>query len=150
MKEPTMGTWRKRCLGLTMAALIMASAACSVLLDHNAAQCQTDGDCARFGEHPTCQGGVCVSSGLGPEGCFYGTPQSQADFENQCSTAACVPFDSCGRMGLCDGASDPDAALVPPPVEDAGATTSSSSGGGDAGGALPRASTRRKGAPRSS
>jgi hypothetical protein len=120
-----------------MASLLMASAACSVLLDHTAAQCQTDGDCARFGEHPTCQGGVCVPSGLGPQGCFYGTPQAQADFENQCSTAACVPFDSCSRMGLCDGASDLDAALIPPPVADAGAATTSSDGGSDAGAALP-------------
>ncbi len=137
MKGRTMRSWRQRCLGLTMASLLMASAACSVLLDHTAAQCQTDGDCARFGEHPTCQGGVCVSSGLGPAGCFYGTPQSPSDFENQCSTAACVPFDNCARMGLCDGASDLDAALIPPPVPDAGSATASSDAGADGGAALP-------------
>ena len=64
---------------------------------------RTDGDCAHFGGHPYCQGGVCVSSGLGPADCFYGTPQQPQDFLNQCSDAQCLRFDNCQRLGLCDG-----------------------------------------------
>jgi hypothetical protein len=132
-----MRIWLKRCLGVTAATLLLASAACSVILDHQATQCQTDGDCAKFGGHPYCQGGVCVSSGLGPAGCFDGTPEAQSDFANQCSTAACLSFDDCSRMGLCDGASDLDAALVPPPVPEAGTAVTSSDAGVDAGPDLP-------------
>jgi hypothetical protein len=132
-----MRTLRQRWLGFTLASLAFTSAACSVMLDHGATQCRSDADCASFGEHPSCQAGVCVSSGLGPQGCFYGTPQAPSDFENQCSTAACGTFDDCARMGLCDGASDLDAALVPPPAPEAGATPAATDGGTDAGVALP-------------
>ena len=129
----------RQCLGATLAALLAGSAACSVLLDHTAAQCQTDADCARFGDHPYCQGGVCAASGLGPTGCFYGTPQTPADFQNRCSTAACLPFDDCARLGLCDGASGLDAALVAPPVVDAGSGKAAGDSGSDGSGgaALP-------------
>jgi hypothetical protein len=82
-----------------------AGAGCSFLVDRSSTQCRTDDDCAKFGGHPLCQQGVCVPSGLGPEGCFAGTPQSQSDYLNACSTAACVPFDNCTRLGLC-GPSD--------------------------------------------
>jgi hypothetical protein len=100
---------------------LLASAACSVLLDHGATQCQTDGDCAKFGDHPYCQGGVCVPSGLEPKDCFYGTPQQPQEFLNQCSTAACLSFDNCGRLGLCGDASNLAAPLNPPPPADASA-----------------------------
>ncbi len=132
-----MRTWRQRCLGITLASLVLTSAACSVILDHDATQCRSDSDCAQFGDHPYCQGGVCVSSGLGPAGCFYGAPQAPADFANQCSTAACMSFDDCARMGLCDGASNLDAALVSPPAPEAGTSTGASDAGSDAGAALP-------------
>jgi len=112
------------------AATLLTTGACTVLLDHNATQCQSDSDCTRFGEHPYCQQGVCVSSGLGPAGCFYGTPQQSSDFLNQCSTAACLPFDNCERLGLCNGQSNMSAPLVPPPAIVGGATTATT---GDAG-----------------
>lgn len=89
--------------------LPLALGGCSLLVDHGSAQCQTDADCARLGGHPTCQNNVCVSSGLGPEGCVIATPQSQTDYLNACTTAACVPFNNCERLGLCG----PD---VPPPA----------------------------------
>jgi ABC-type phosphate transport system substrate-binding protein len=41
-----------------------------------------------------------------------GAPQSQTDYLNACSTAACQAFDNCQRLGLC-GADNP----VPTPVD---------------------------------
>jgi ABC-type phosphate transport system substrate-binding protein len=100
--------------------LLVSTAACSVILHHDASQCDTDTDCEKFGSHPSCQNGVCVSSGLGPAACVYfappATPQQPEDFRNQCSTATCVPFD-CERLGVCGDAGPP---LVPP---EAGAAT---------------------------
>ncbi|HZU83594.1 MAG TPA: hypothetical protein VE987_11785 [Polyangiaceae bacterium] len=100
-------------------------AACTLLLDHNATQCQTNDDCFRFGGHPFCQGSVCVDSGLQPADCFYGSPSQPADFLNQCSTAQCLPFDRCGHLPACGDADPP---LVNPPGPDSGS-------GGDAGAA---------------
>ena len=110
-----------------MAALaggtLLASAACTALVDRSSTQCEADSDCERFGGHPYCQGGVCVASGLGPADCFYGTPQQPSDFLNQCSTAQCLSFDNCQRLGLCGGSSDVDAALASPPAPTASATS---------------------------
>lgn len=105
------------------AATLVTTGACTVLLDHDATQCQSDSDCAKFGEHPFCQQGVCVSSGLGPTGCFYGPPQQSSDFLNQCSTAQCLPFDNCQRLGLCNGQSNMSSPLVPPPAIEGGTMT---------------------------
>jgi hypothetical protein len=117
---------------MTATALLLASAACTMLIDHGATQCATDGDCARFGDHPYCQAGICVASGLGPANCFYGTPEKPTDFLNQCSTAQCLSFDNCKRLGLCNGATNFEANLVTPPT----ASSSGSSGAGDAGAPL--------------
>jgi hypothetical protein len=90
-------------------------AGCSMFVDHNAVQCHSDADCAAFVDHPVCgNAGVCVSSGLGPPNCFYGTPQSPAEFANACSTAQCIPFDNCARVGLCQsGTTFPEALVAP-------------------------------------
>jgi hypothetical protein len=99
--------------GVTATAALLACAACSMLVDRNSTQCQSDSDCAHFGSHPYCKAGVCVESGFGPADCFYGTPQQPQDFMNQCSTAECMSFDNCSRLGLCNGG--PPGALVSPP-----------------------------------
>src|SRR5215471_6825286 len=68
------------------AAFLLAGVSCTVLLDHGTEQCQTDDDCARFGNRPTCTADhVCASSGLAPKMCFFGTPKLPGDFLNQCS-----------------------------------------------------------------
>lgn len=93
--------------------------ACSVALDRGDTQCSTDSDCTKFGGHPRCQAGLCVASGLGPEGCFLGTPNSNEQFLNQCSTSKCEAFDNCARLGLCNGAPAPEATtpqVVSPPA----------------------------------
>jgi hypothetical protein len=115
----------RRWSGPLASALLVMSAACTALLDRNAAQCQTDDDCSKFGGHPYCQNGVCVSSGLGPSDCFFGVPQQQQDFLNQCSAAQCLSFDDCQRLNLCGDASDLDAALLAPPTADSGAPAAS-------------------------
>jgi hypothetical protein len=94
--------------------LVVGSAACTILLDHGTSQCQTDADCTKFGGHPTCTSGLCVSSGLQPADCFLGSPQQQQDFLNQCSDIECVKFDNCSRIGLCSADADPP--LVSPPA----------------------------------
>jgi hypothetical protein len=100
----------------------LAGAGCSLIVDRNSAQCHTDDDCTRFGGHPLCENNVCVGSGLGPEGCFAGTPMTQTDYLNACSTAANVRFDNCARLGLCDPMTplpatvDPTNPTIPPLV----------------------------------
>lgn len=128
------GSERKRSRGrgalLAGVAILLVSGACTALVDRNATQCHVDGDCAHFGGHPLCQGGVCVQSNLVPANCFLGTPQQPGDFLNQCSMAECLSFDNCGRLGLCGDAGTISAALVSPPD----AAPSGGGGGADAGG----------------
>ncbi len=138
--RPVLATTRRttaRRRAAALAAALLASAACTALVDRSSSQCSVDADCAHFGGHPYCQAGVCVASGLAPANCFYGNPKQPSDFLNQCSTAQCLLFDDCQRVGLCGGASDMDAALVTPPSPEA--STSTGATGGDAGGgaALP-------------
>ncbi|MCA1663078.1 MAG: hypothetical protein LC659_02185 [Myxococcales bacterium] len=78
-----------------------SSAGCSLLLDRGTTQCKTDDDCTRFGGHPLCQEGVCVPSGLGPEGCFVSaaSPPYRAFFLNASSCAGVISvFDSTKRL----------------------------------------------------
>ncbi len=131
-----MTSWRasgRRWVNMAAVAALLACGACSVLLNHDATQCQTDGDCTQFGGHPYCQSGVCVASGLEPADCFSGTPQQPSDFLNQCSTAECLSFDDCSRVHLCGDASAADGGLMAPP--DAAAGTSTSQTASDDGGA---------------
>jgi ABC-type phosphate transport system substrate-binding protein len=107
---------------------------CSWVLKQDSAQCHEDSDCASFGSHPYCRGGVCVPSGLGPPACIYiaadQTPHSQSDFQNQCSDCYCVAVENCKALGICGDADPP---LVAPPDAQAVIT---SSVGADAG-AIP-------------
>jgi hypothetical protein len=91
---------------------LLAFGACTLLVDHTATQCAVDADCAHFGRRPFCRQGACVPSGLGPEGCVANAPQSQMDFLNACTTAKCLPFDNCQRLGLCGATKS-----LPPPVD---------------------------------
>jgi hypothetical protein len=86
---------------MMIAALLGGSASCTLVLDRDTAQCEVDAECSHFGGHPVCQGGVCVDLGLGPVDCIAGTPQSQSDYINACSTSKCVPYSNCDRLGLC-------------------------------------------------
>jgi hypothetical protein len=92
---------------------VAALAACSALIDRSD-QCRTDADCAGPGIHAICsRGGVCVSSGLGPAGCFFGTAQQQSDYANSCTTAQCTPFNNCERLKLCSAGEIPDDLAAP-------------------------------------
>jgi hypothetical protein len=125
-------TASRRWAASVLVTTLLALGACTALVDRDATQCTSDSDCARFGDHPYCQAGVCVASGLGPANCFYGNASQQTDFLNQCSTAQCLSFDNCQRLGLCGGASDFDAALVSPPLPEA-STTGGTGAAGDGG-----------------
>src|SRR5262249_31286820 len=74
-----------------------ATVECTIFVDHDSKQCRSDSDCEVFGNHPLCRNSVCVASGLGPPGCFYGVPATQAQFLNRCSNAQCFPFDACAH-----------------------------------------------------
>jgi hypothetical protein len=93
---------RKFSSGRWLLALAAGAAlsACSLLLDRSP-QCRTDDDCLTFGNHPTCRQGLCVASGLGPPGCFFGTPRTPAEFANACSTSQWIQFDNCARLNVC-------------------------------------------------
>jgi ABC-type phosphate transport system substrate-binding protein len=126
-----------RRIGAVALAFAFALTACTLLLDRSSKQCSSDTDCEQFGGHPLCQNGVCAASGLGPADCFFGAANRPQDFANQCSTAQCLPFDNCQRLGLCGGATDADAGLIPPIRPDAGATGGGGTGDADGGVSLP-------------
>ncbi|MDP9001822.1 MAG: hypothetical protein M3O46_17115, partial [Myxococcota bacterium] len=104
----------------TATTLVLGSAACTLLLDHNSTQCQSDADCAHFGGLPVCQRGLCVKSGLGPPDCFSGMPRQPQDFANQCSSAECLSFDNCQRLQLCGSPTPDTQPLRAPAKRDAG------------------------------
>jgi len=112
----------RRTLAILALAAVAAVAilACSLLVERNPMQCQTDSDCERFGGYPYCTEGVCVASGLGPAGCFRGTPSTEEELLNQCTTGTCVPYDNCAKLGVCSDSlpslvSRPDAGVAPKP-----------------------------------
>jgi hypothetical protein len=97
--------------------LLVPQGACSLVLNSSPTQCSVDEDCAHFGDHPVCQAGVCVASGLGPSGCFFGEPTTQDQFANQCTTAQTLQFDNCSRLQLCnDGALSAAMGMTMPPL----------------------------------
>ena len=101
------------------------STACSLVVDTNKDQCATDGDCHTAGA--LCLDGVCLygtdAAGMPPSeagpadadlDCTPKVPVSQSDFLNEtCTSAQCIDFDDCARLGLCGDAALPD--LVTPP-----------------------------------
>ncbi|MBC7976643.1 MAG: hypothetical protein H7138_16845 [Myxococcales bacterium] len=95
---------------MTLAALLAISS-CTFVVDRETSQCKVDADCAQFGTMLTCQAGTC--SAFGPAGCFPGEPTTQLEYLNACSTSSHVPFDNCGRLGLCDEAADLPATVDP-------------------------------------
>jgi hypothetical protein len=111
-------------LSFALAVGLPVTCACSVMFDRNIKQCATDLDCAAFETGDTayavCSQGVCVNSGLGPKGCFSGTPTTTIEYLNACTAAQGISFDNCARLGLCGAG-----ALVPGPVvpQSAGAVT---------------------------
>ncbi len=103
--------------------LVYVLASCSLIVDKSETQCSVDSDCDHFGNHPSCQQGVCVDSGLGPPGCFFGTPMQQSDFANQCTTSQTFQYDNCGLLNLCGSnalSSAMTTAITPTPGTDSG------------------------------
>ena len=125
--------WLKGLLVTT--ALAAAVSACSFLVDTDATQCTTDGDCAKFvkeGGGAVCQASVCVKTD-GFANCFAGVPTTNDQLMNACNGngTTCLPFDNCAKLGLCEntdllGTTDP----TPP--------ASSSSGAPEDAGGIPR------------
>lgn len=112
---------------LISCTMLVASVGCDSILsieDHQLAEPSGGTD-----------GGV-DSSGppLGPPGCFQGTPSTDTDFYNQCTTAQCMHFDNCARLGICNGEVPPLIDPPPPPMtsSDAGAPSLPSTGCYDA------------------
>jgi hypothetical protein len=125
-------------IAATLGAVVLLSpSACSVLVDRSASQCKVDADCAHFGGRPTCQAGVCVSSGLGPANCFYGDPRQPSDFLNQCGNAQCLSFDNCARLDLCGSSTNLDAGLVTPSAQATATSDASAPPASDGGAILP-------------
>ncbi|HEU4411985.1 MAG TPA: hypothetical protein VFS43_42485 [Polyangiaceae bacterium] len=105
---------RPTALSLVLAAAV-AAAGCSLAIHDADDQCTVDADCARFDSSAVCREGVCRASGLGPPGCFPGTPTTDQQFRRRCTTAQCIAFDNCERLNLC-GASTSLPPLVDPPA----------------------------------
>ncbi len=105
----------QQALSMALVMTIPLASACTLALDRDAQQCTVDADCSKFEASGTtrvvCSQGLCVDSGLGPKGCFLGTPTTNAQYLNACSSAQNIPFDNCTRLGLCAGS-----AALPDPV----------------------------------
>jgi hypothetical protein len=103
----------------------LAVGACTLLLNRDGAQCASDGDCKKYSASAVCVRGGCQlreagaagSQTVGPPGCFSGTPTTDPEFYNRCTTSDYLVFDNCERVGLCDGGYNPQALLDPPPVD---------------------------------
>jgi hypothetical protein len=110
-------------LSVVLAVALPITSACSVTIDRTMVQCRADTDCAKFETgntaHALCSQGICVNSGLGPKGCFAGTPTTTSQYLNACTAAQNMPFNNCARLGLCGAATLPD----PAPPLSSGALT---------------------------
>ncbi len=115
----------KQVFNIVWAVLLPLTPACSVMMDRDMVQCETDLDCAELeiGDtaHAVCRQGVCVDSGLGPRGCFAGAPRTTVEYLNACTIAQSVPFDNCARLGLCS----PSAGLPSPTAPQSAGTVAS-------------------------
>ena len=114
---------------LLLGGIALLMTACSLLVNTDKDQCSADADCASSGA--VCRQGVCVLASSVPDGggdaladgatgpdpdagCAPKVPASDLDFLNEtCTTAQCIDFDNCARVGLCDGSLPP---LVTPPA----------------------------------
>ena len=141
-----------RLLVVIPSLLLVSTAACTLLLDRSTKQCSVDGDCTQFGAGVSCVNNLCVGGATdGPngdgsladgnssegsssqdggvifeggfDGCFRGTPTTQAELLNACSAAECMPYDNCAMTGLCN-----DAALPDPTPPDAAAAAAADAG----------------------
>jgi hypothetical protein len=125
-------SWRRSLTLLGLLLGLVKLCACTVLLDTQIRQCQTNSDCSRFGDSicdPDQQ--LCVprpvtmktlvdagmSSAVdgaatcsGKNGCFACTPKVDPDFFNGCTDSRCVPFDNRRLHNL-----TPDGMLKPLP-----------------------------------
>jgi hypothetical protein len=81
----------------------MAIAACSLLIDKNAAQCQSSSDCP-VGTYSVCKAGVCTDPRASALTACNSAPEAGVDFLNACSDASCVPFDNASRLDNLDDA----------------------------------------------
>jgi hypothetical protein len=108
---------------IIISSIAVASAlltACTLLLNRSGDQCAQDSDCRKLSAGAMCVQGVCVpgtsdsgaldagaDSMIGADGCFAGNPQSNLELLNACTTAQCVQFDNCAKLGLCAGQPEP-------------------------------------------
>lgn len=105
---------------LVTIALGAVTTACSLVVNSDTVQCNSDSDCRGYNASAVCAQNVCVSVDAaiqaeagGGGACTPKTPESQLDILNEtCTNASCIPFDDCARLGLCNDASLP--ALLPP------------------------------------
>lgn len=145
--KATRGRWRWA--PATATGLVLASAACSLLLDHDPLQCQSNVDCTRFGNDLICRNGLCAASldaGLGASAGrdqYYALDQSSVDDSAAQSVDSSSLSDGPPRAvapSFSDGASDVSAngpidasvapGTVPPPLSpaDAGPLSDATSG----------------------
>jgi hypothetical protein len=103
----------KQSLSFALVSVLPLASACTVMINRDMVQCSADTDCAKFETgntaHAVCSQGVCVDSGLGPKGCFSGTPTTTTQYLNACTAAQSMAFDNCARLGLCGAAAMPAA-----------------------------------------
>lgn len=126
-------------LAVSALASTLGLGGCTLLVNREGSQCVVDNDCTRFSASAICVRGGCqlrseplqppdggVAGGdarMGPPGCFSGTPASDVDFYNRCTSSEYQVFDNCARLGLCGAVAYDPHALIPPPAVTGGPST---------------------------
>jgi hypothetical protein len=129
---------------LLLSFTLISLCACTLLLNRSADQCSANSDCQSLKANSVCSAGICIVPGnesdggppdgssrfdaaFGIDGCFAGIPTNGEQLLNACTTAQCLPFDNCARLGICDG-SAPEATFGP----DGGSSAAASDAGSPA------------------
>jgi hypothetical protein len=122
-----------RFLGASLLVSAVGLGGCTLLVNREGSQCTSNDDCTKFAAGAICVSGGCqlpaaprssmdggvekTDTPMGPPGCFAGTPASDQDFYNRCTTSEYQAFDNCARLGLCGAiAYDPHTLVAPPPL----------------------------------
>lgn len=96
-------------LGLLVLAAAFAALAggpaCSLIVEHQSHQCETDADCKAFADAvcDTSQGVCAPRSGdkcVDPSGCWACAPTTTHELQTACTDATCVPFDNSVLAGM--------------------------------------------------
>lgn len=140
MRNGPRSRWNARLAGLSGAAIALAIASCTLIIERRGTQCDTDADCSGF-PHAACdeKKHVCVDITCAAGDCVC-NPTTSNEILNGCPRGLCSPFDNGRVKGLLadGGLPEPEADAGTPPTWTYDCSSGGAGGGGTGGGpALP-------------